>query len=644
MKKLIAASVLLFSFSSQAQTLFTYGKQPVTVKEFLRAYQKNKTGPTDEKGFREYFNLYVNSRLKIHEARQEKLDTIPQLVSDLQTLRLQILPGYLNDKASVQKLVDEAFTRAQKDIHLQHIFISFKQGTDADIADAKKKAALAEAEIKNGTAFSDVANKYSDDPNVKDNAGDIGWITVFNLPYQLENVAYATPTGKVSGVFESRAGLHIFKNMAERKDPGKINAAEILLAFPPNANAEDKTRQEQLADSLYKRLQAHEDFSKLATQFSLDQLSASSNGQMSEFGVGDYEPSFEQLVYSMKDGEISKPFLSSHGYHIVKRISLTPVTTNKGDEKYIAALKDKVTNNDRILTIKETLAKKLRSTIPIKEQGIALGEIAAYTDSILEYKKPNIPVQIKPGTTVLEVSGKKLSASDWIAYAQPNRVNTNGGPAKSIGVLWDQFKTAKVVEYYEDHLEKYNEDFRNQINEFAEGNLFFEVMQQNVWTPAQSDSVALAKYYQLHKTNYKWNKSADAIVFFTPDEETSREFSSKLNAAPAKWRELLKQYDQRVTSDSARYDLAQLPADVKGAKQDAITPIQVNKTDNTTSFAYIVKLYPGGEPMSYAEAKGLVINDYQSELEKKWIEKLRKKYPVVVNEKALNDIIKNKKY
>src|SRR6476620_2619647 len=127
MKKLIAAFGMLISFSLSAQTIFYYGNDSVTAKEFLKAYNKNKTNVRTEKAFRDYLNLYIASRLKIKEVKQRGYDTLPQMVSDLDNLRQQILPNYLNDKEAVQKLVEEAYIRSQKDIHLAHIFISFQQ-------------------------------------------------------------------------------------------------------------------------------------------------------------------------------------------------------------------------------------------------------------------------------------------------------------------------------------------------------------------------------------------------------------------------------------------------------------------------------------------------------------------------------------
>jgi peptidyl-prolyl cis-trans isomerase SurA len=66
----------------------------------------------------------------------------------------------------------------------------------------------------------------------------------------------------------------------------------------------------------------------------------------------------------------------------------------------------------------------------------------------------------------------------------------------------------------------------------------------------------------------------------------------------------------------------------------------VNKEDNSVSFYHIVSLYPQPSQKSFEDAKGQLINDYQVELEEKWIAELKKKYPVKVNPVVLDQVVK----
>src|SRR5207244_2133403 len=143
-------------FVSPAQTLLTYGKEKVSANDFMRAFQKNNQGAVTEKALKEYLDLYIASRLKIKEAKERGYDTLPQLRADLSNLRQQILPTYLSDKESMDKLVNEAFTRSQKDIHVAHIFI--RVGSDEEEANQKKEKVL--AALKQGQDFAAVAKEF----------------------------------------------------------------------------------------------------------------------------------------------------------------------------------------------------------------------------------------------------------------------------------------------------------------------------------------------------------------------------------------------------------------------------------------------------------------------------------------------------
>lgn len=645
MKIFATVFFVLLSFSLPAQTIFQYGNDSVSVTEFLRAWHKNNTGPKNEKAFRDYLNLYIASRLKIKEAEARGYDTLPQLVSDLANLRQQILPSYLTDKEAVNKLVKEAYSRSQKDIHLAHIFISFMQNEIIDSAAALKKLNDVLTKLKTNENFAEVAKQFSDDPSAKTNDGDLGWITVFTLPYEMENLAYDTPVGKISSVYKSKTGYHIFKNLGERRDPGRIKAAEILLAFPPDADEQTKDAIKNLADSLYKRLQKGDDFAKLATQFSNDIISSAANGQMQEFGVGEYDPAFEKIVFAMKkDGEISKPFLMPDGYHIVKRISRTPVVSVVND-KAMQALKERVEQSDRMSTTKIALANKIIKSKLYKRAAFNDAELWIYSDSILNYKTPAKHLHLNASSVLFSLGSKKVTVADWISYAQTFRYKSDGSGIKPYSQIWTEFLQSQAIDYYQSHLENFNQTFRRQMAEFKEGNLFFEIMQRQIWGPAQTDTVALLKYYNNHKSNYTWNHSANAVIFYASDLALANTFYDQLKKSPGAWHNLVKNFSEKIAADSSRFEISQIPnPSKKNLKAGSITAPLINKTDKTVSFAYIIQIYEKPARRSFSEARGLVINDYQAALEKTWIAELKKKYPVKINQKNFDELVKNKKY
>ncbi len=636
MKKILLLSLCLclFCLTNFAQTLFTIGNEKISASEFLKAYNKNNiTVRNAASDLKNYLDLYIGSRLKIKEARSLGYDTLPQLVADLQSLRTQILPTYLNDKESTQKLVDEAFLRSHKDILLAHIFIPFANDTVA----ATTKATEAYKKLMGGNSFATIAKEYSTDPSVKTNGGTIGYITVFTLPYELETLAYTTPVGKLSRLYPSGGGYHIFKNEGERKAVGKFKASQILLAFPPGAGEDVMKASKQLADSLYLLLDKGADFGTLATRFSNDVISAASMGQMQEISVGEYDATFENALIKFPIGKVSKPFQTTHGWHIVKKIGQVPVNFNKQNKEAIQKLSDKVEASDRMHTTKDELTKKILKNAGYKKGAFAQNELQSFTDSALDQKKGQ-SFEITGDTKLLSIGKNTFTANDWISFARANHFKNDGQGLKSFTQLWDDYLTYAAQEYYQANLEHYNPEFKAQLEEFRDGNLFFEIMQRKVWS-RQTDTAALEKYYRQHKDQYAWAKSADAIIFYVNDSITAKALKSEIEKNPQNWKSLVAAFEGKVMTDSNRFELNQIPIGSNTIlNAGKFTSLQVNSTDNTASFAYILKMHPAGGLKSFTEAKSLVINDYQALLEKEWLAELKSKYPVSINQKALTSL------
>jgi peptidyl-prolyl cis-trans isomerase SurA len=629
---------------ASAQTLFTYGDYSADAKDFLRAFNKNNTATAANRSqaMRDYLDLYITSRLKIREAYNRHYDTLPQIRTDIENLRSQIIENYLNDPELSDKLLKEAFQRSQKDIHTGHIFISFinKVGV-TDTAAAGKTINEIYEKLKKGEDFFTLAQQYSTDPAAKINKGDIGFITVFTLPYEFENIVYSTAPGKFSAPYKSRIGYHIFKNLGERKALGKVKVAQILLAFPPGANEAYKKKTAQLADSLYQRLLKGDDMAKLVAGFSNDYISAASKGVIPDFGVGQYDPQFEKTAFSLRNGQISKPFLTSHGYHIVKRIGSVSVVTDPKNKANMEDLKSRLNGSDRMQAAKNNVIERALKQIPIRKYSYSDKELMVLSDSLLDNKRLVSPVTITKQTPLFSVGDNTYTVDDYITYAQTWRYKPDGTGAKPYRQVMDEFMRHQGEQYYRSHLEDFNPEFRTQMEEFKDGNLFFEIMQREIWGKAQNDSAALENYYAQNKTRYNWKKSADAIVFFCSDEGSEKVLYDQVKKNPLKWKTASDALAEKVVADSSRYELQQIPNAGSSLMQAGMvtTPVK-NKTDGSVSFAYILKTYPANMPRNYSEAKGLVINDYQAELEKQWVAELKKKYPVSIDEKVFQQIAK----
>ena len=635
---------LFITTSLSAQTLFTYADKRVSAKEYTKAFNKVYPAPVADKAkkMRQYLDLYINSKLKIHEAMMRGYDSMPGFVEEYTALRNQVIENYMSDTESMDALVNEAFARSQKDIKVQHIFIPYYLGQNySDSPVAKLKMQEAYMELQSGKSFEDVALKFSADPSVPHNKCNLGYITVFSLPYQFENIIYSLSPGKFSAPYRSNSGYHIFKNSGERKAVGRIKVSQILIAVPPGSDEKAKKQLAALADSLYNRLLKGDDFGKLATAFSNDVVSSASNGSVPEFGVGSFDPVFEAAAFSMtKNGEISKPFLTDHGYHIIKRTSLTPPPATK-NKKSLDMMRLLVEKDGRVNVAKDKLYNKILAQTGYKQFNVDQAMLQMYLDSVLASKAPSMGNPVNKSTALFSVGQSTKIVNDLLAYSIGNRYKTDGSGLKPFNELNEEFKRNAVMEYYRAHLEEFNEEFNMQMKELKDGNLFFDIMMREVWSNAQSDTAGQKTFYDQNKSKYKWNYSADAVIFYCGDDATAKTFRDLLVKDKSKWKTVLENFSDKITSDSARFEVTKIPGAIKTtAKAGTITNIVKNKDDNSASFALLFKIYPLPAQKTFADARGDVVSDFQDAIDKKWIAELKKKYPVKVNQEVLNTIAK----
>ena len=165
-------------------------------------------------------------------------------------------------------------------------------------------------------------------------------------------------------------------------------------------------------------------------------------------------------------------------------------------------------------------------------------------------------------------------------------------------------------------------------------------MDKEVWTKAAEDNVGLQAYYKANAPKYTWTESVNAILI-TADSTEMPALQNAIKTNPAKWRN---PFDNGVQNtgyiiDSNRFEVNQLPdLETKSMKPGQFTPTVRNAADGSQTSAYILKTITAGGQRTFDDARGFVVNDYQGVLENRWVDKLKKKYPVVVNESVLKGL------
>lgn len=190
--------------------------------------------------------------------------------------------------------------------------------TPAQLEKARERVQEVEAKLAAGEDFASLAVAYSDGQQALD-GGDMGWRRAAELPSIFSGIVPQLEVGAVSGVIRGPSGFHLVKLVDTRGEQRHIveetQARHILIT--PDQLVDDAQATEKLQD-LRLRILDGQEFSRLAIEFSEDKASGSQGGDLGWVRQGDVVPEFAEVMAGLAPGELSEPFKSRFGWHIVQ--------------------------------------------------------------------------------------------------------------------------------------------------------------------------------------------------------------------------------------------------------------------------------------------------------------------------------------
>jgi len=625
--------------------LFTIDNKPYYTDEFVRVYNKNLDLVKDDsqKDLTNYLDLFVGYKLKVNKANKLGLQNNKKYQGELKSYRGQLAKNYLTDSKVTEELIQEAYDRSLKEIKASHILIlADENATPADTLKAYNKAQAIYKRAAAGEDFGKLAAETSEDPSAKENQGDLGFFSVFRMVYPFESAAYKTSKGQVSKPIRTRFGYHIIKVTDVRDNRGDITVAHIMIMKPKSANAADVAKAKTKVDDIYKKLKQGEDFAALAKQFSEDKSSSDKGGELNSFSSGELtSQEFEENSFALiTPGQISAPFESQFGWHIVKLVERKPV---KKFEEVKADFEGRIKRDERSRLIAESLNEKLKAKFPVaKDKDVYKQVVKTLTDSLYTMGWTP-PSNLEPyNKTLLTINkDKKLTGKDFLEYVNAQqRAGISAKPVSAAAdVLFNRYTDEQLNVYYNDNLEREFPEFEQVMEEYRDGLLLFDLMEKEIWDKAKNDTIGIQKFYDAHAAEYQWKARVDAEVYSSTNEKNIKQTRDYLlkNKDAAFIKGKLNTKDKvNVIEKSGTFD-----QDSEALPKQAIWKTGVSGVIKDGNYYYVVKtvkVLPAG-PKTLEEAKGRVINDYQQHLENTWVGDLKKEFTVKVN----NDVFEKVK-
>ncbi len=351
---------------------------------------------------------------------------------------------------------------------------------------------------------------------------------------------------------------------------GMIRPAHIFLPLRQKDSQVEADRIKNRMDSIYTLLQKGADFASLAKKYSEDHSSAQNGGLLPWLIKGQVFKEFEDVAYTLKKGQYSKPFRSPAGYHIIMMM-------DRHDYFPYDSLKNNIYNY-------------------IETRGIR--------EQLINHSLDSIAKTMAFGTTreqILNMRAAEMSAKD--------------------------------------------NNLKYLIQEYHDGLLLYDISNRMVWDKAAKDEKGLIHYFRKHKKNYAWDQPHfKGIAYHVKRQADVQAVKNSIKGKPFDmWADILRHTFNNDSIIRIRVE--------KGIFKRGDSPL-VDKDvfHNDTVTVHSLKAYPIDAtygkvlkkgPESYEDVKTQVIDDYQNELEKKWVKELRKTYKVEIYPDVLATVNKH---
>ena len=619
------------------EVLFTVGNQSITTEEFKAVYEKNKGvgAALDPKTPEEYLELYINFKLKIAEAYEQQRDTATEFKNEFGGYRAQLAKPYLSDQGAEDELVNQAFSRMQEEVRAAHIMIALEANAlPSDTLKAYRQLLDLRKSILSGkTKFENAARETSADTWSAKNGGDLGYFTAFNMVYPFESAAYELEVGDLSMPVRSQYGYHLVKLLDRRSASGIVRVRHIFFASNGKSSLQEQQRAERSANEIYTRLEGGEDFISLL-EFSEDRKTKDAMGELPEFGINKMMPAFEEAAFSLEaPGDYSAPVETSIGWHVIQLIEKKPLASF---EELQSELKKKVKRDTRSRVGATRFMKRLKSEYDFAIDERWLGRTMNLVDkNAFGTGTWEIP-ELSRDRVVATFANEKIYQSEVLEFwAKNQNQSSEAVRVEFLRVLFNAYSNDRMIAYEDGQLESKHADFRNLVREYKEGILLFDLTQEAVWNKAAQDSAGIANHYELIKEDYRWEDRVQATYWVTTDEKLAKKIAKwTAKNKVDKVKELLENEDAlSVAIQNGTYEKDDNSVIVAVWQQDSGTFGPIELDNGSFAVVQIDEFIPSA-PKALNEIKGLVIASYQDTLEKEWVNALKLKFEVNVNENA----------
>ncbi len=505
------------------------GNTVIPPSELSQTYKKLLQSDSIKKDkSKEFLQDFINYKLMVYASQRMGKDTTKAFREEINSYRKELATPYLVDKIILEKMIQDTYERMREEVRVAQIFIPVpKNASPADTMTAFDEIRTLRLRILKGEPFEQIAKNYSQDVSSAARGGDMGFISVLGNHYTFETAAYTLNKGELSFPLRTEKGYHLIKVLEKRSSRGKVKLAQILISAVPTNSIEVGEAKRKI-DEVYNYLKKGESFEAVCRAYSNDTKTKNSGGVMSKwFEAGMLDDKVLEVVFALRDkGEYTAPIQTALGWHIFKLVDKKALL--RFDEM-APFIRQKVTSDpSRGAIIKGNLVKRLRKDNNFQET------ISVKQEAFDNFYKDRIGNEDYLGKTVFTINQSPSSVREFYAFV----TKTQRQLAK-IGALNDKsekdwynlFVEDRVLRYEESNLEIKYPEFRAEVQDYREGILQKDFLNDNVLDKSL-DSLSQLRYFNQNAQNYQYTNRVLAKVITTDRRETMEQARAALLKAP----------------------------------------------------------------------------------------------------------------
>lgn len=670
---IIVACILILAFSvglaqkkkqpdNSNLILATVGNEKITYSQVERAFQKNmnrkhnKLSDLPKDSILDFLNLYINYRLKVHDAIARGFDKDSSVIEDINQNRKILAESFFYEKKLTEPTLDKWIKMRDKEYKVAIIIAMFGFNADTTVAFNKINTAL--DELNQGVPFEEVAKKYSDDPETAKNGGIIrSYITVGRVNRILEEEIYKLKKGEYTKYPVKTAFGYFLIKALDESPRYYLKLRSIVMENKSSEVGEDIFRSR--VDSLVKLIRSGKaDFSQIAREHSIDTRTAPLGGVVDgvysrSTGLNNtqetYIPDIEDAIYKLKPGEVSDPIYAQNYVHIFKVDSILPINRNIELDELRAVYKRLYFSEDKRKYI-EKLSKEYGF---IKDENVFsefLSSLDTNKTSLDSAWYANVP-QTLMSKVLFSIFNDNTTVDKFIQEIS-TRSELRGTPLNSDGLnnAINRIVEPRVFEKATQNLEKEYPEFQELVKEFKDGILLFKVEALEVWDKMKFDSTLAKVFYDTTSMDLTRPVMYDISEIYFMQKADADSIYNQIISGTISFDEAANKHTQRIGMRAKNGHHGLLPSDrnaiAKLAVEHNLKPGEISKPIYFEQGYSIIRVnaIEDARRKTFTEAipdiAPKVQDIIQKNLTNQWLDRLRKQFPVKIETKNIEKIAK----